>query len=171
MNIFNFAIANCKKISYALVISTKGVGNYGSVNLDFNTGRRLPVPMFSLDDFTLLREKRPGLIKLYVKGSKSEVLDGCSGLVNSDIIVSFEGDRRESAIRAVQQALVLFRNVYACRLGGDGELVSIMFFPLNKRLDLSEFGMFEPVTNPADYDQILSKFDIVPHSWVRGQSI
>ena len=163
VNIFNFAIGNCKKLSYAPVINTGGVGNYGSVNLDFNTGRRLPVPMIRLDDFILLREKRPGLIKIDVEGSEAEVLEGCSGLVNSEIIVSFEGDRRKSAMSAVQKALALFQNVYACRFGGSGELVSIMFFASNKRLDLSEFGMFEPITTSAEYDQILSKFNIVPH--------
>ena len=84
--------------------------------------------MIRLDDFILLREKRPGLIKIDVEGSEAEVLEGCSGLVNSEIIVSFEGDRRKSAMRAVQKALVL-RMFTLVGLVGAVNLYQLCFSP------------------------------------------
>ena len=53
IDLFNFAAGNKIKLATAPGINTRGVGNYGSVNLSFNTGRTLPVPMIRLDRFLL----------------------------------------------------------------------------------------------------------------------
>ena len=115
IDLFNLAARNEIILATAPVINTRGVGNYGSVNLSFNTGRTLPVPMIRLDRFLLDIGVKPRLIKIDVEVMEDQVLEGCTGLVDSQMVVAFEGDRRSAAMRAISMALSMSQNVYACR--------------------------------------------------------
>ena len=162
IDLFNFAAGNEIKLATAPVINTRGVGNYGSVNLSFNTGRTLPVPMIRLDRFLLDIGVKPRLIKIDVEGMEDQVLEGCAGLVDSEMVVAFEGDRRSAAMRAISMALSMFQNVYACRFESGKNVVSIMFFASNAHLNPRDFAIIEPVKKNTEYDLVMEKLNIIP---------
>jgi len=155
VDLFNFAAENENNLATAPVINTRGVENYGSVNLSFNTGRTLPVPMIRLDRFLLDIEVKPRLIKIDVEGMGDQVLEGCGGLVDSQMVVAFEGDRRSAAMRAISMALSIFQNVYACRFESGKNVVSTMFLGSNAHLNLRDFAFIEPVKKNTEYDLIM----------------
>ena len=69
------------------------------------------MPMIRLDRFLLDIEVKPRLFKIDVEGMEDQVLEGCGGLVDSQMMVAFEGDRRSAAMRAISMALSMFQNV------------------------------------------------------------
>ncbi len=162
VQIYNYAVGAAPALSSAPVINDAVIGNYGAISLKIQTGRSLPIVMIQLDAFLAALNVKPSVIKIDVEGMEAEVLKGCDGLVDDDLIIAFECDRREAALRALTEAHRRFKYVVACKFKVLEGVGSIMMFASNDAKIVGTLTNGIQLMQAHDYDKAMEHLKITP---------